>query len=76
MAAAAYVVEDGLVGHQWEEKPLVLSRLNAPVEGMSGLGRWEEAGGRVGEHPYRRRGRGWDRRFMNGKTGKGITSEM
>jgi hypothetical protein len=24
MAAAAYVVEDGFVGHQWEERPLVL----------------------------------------------------
>jgi hypothetical protein len=24
MAPAAYVSEDGLVGHQWEERPLVL----------------------------------------------------
>jgi hypothetical protein len=24
MASAAYVAEDGLVGHQWEERPLVL----------------------------------------------------
>ena len=24
MALAAYVAEDGLVGHQWEERPLVL----------------------------------------------------
>jgi hypothetical protein len=31
MAPAAYVAEDGLVSHQWEEKPLVLRRLNAPV---------------------------------------------
>jgi hypothetical protein len=23
-ALAAYVAEDGLVGHQWEERPLVL----------------------------------------------------
>jgi hypothetical protein len=29
--SAAYVAEDGLVGHQWEEKPLVLGGLNAPV---------------------------------------------
>jgi len=28
MAPAAYVTEDGLVGNQWEEKPLVLSRLD------------------------------------------------
>jgi hypothetical protein len=25
MAPAAYVAEDGLVGHQWKERPLVLS---------------------------------------------------
>ena len=31
MALAAYVVEDGLVGHQWEERPLVLWRFYAPV---------------------------------------------
>jgi hypothetical protein len=28
---AAYVAKDGLVGQQWEEKPLVLWRLFAPV---------------------------------------------
>jgi hypothetical protein len=27
----AYVAEDGLVGHQWEESPLVLWRFYAPV---------------------------------------------
>jgi hypothetical protein len=32
MAPTAYVAEDGLVGHQWEERPLVLWRLNAPVK--------------------------------------------
>ena len=31
MAPAAYVGEDGLVGHQREEKSLVLRRLDAPV---------------------------------------------
>jgi hypothetical protein len=31
MAPAAYVAEDGLVGHQWEERPLVLWELYAPV---------------------------------------------
>jgi hypothetical protein len=30
-ALAAYVAEDGLVCHQWEERPLVLWRLYAPV---------------------------------------------
>jgi hypothetical protein len=29
MAPAVYVAEDGLVGHQWEERPLVLWRLEA-----------------------------------------------
>jgi hypothetical protein len=31
MAPATNVAEDGIVGHQWEEGPLVLGRLNAPV---------------------------------------------
>jgi hypothetical protein len=30
MALAAYVAEDGLVGHQWQERPLVLWKLYAP----------------------------------------------
>jgi hypothetical protein len=29
----AYVAEDGLVGHQWEERPLVLGRSYGPVQG-------------------------------------------
>jgi hypothetical protein len=33
MVLAAYVAEDGLVRHQWEERPLVLCSLDAPVEG-------------------------------------------
>jgi len=31
MAPAAYVAEDGLVGHPWEEKPLDLQRVGPPV---------------------------------------------
>ena len=31
MAAASYVAKDDLVGHQWQERPLVLGRLDAPV---------------------------------------------
>jgi hypothetical protein len=31
MAPSAYVAEDGLFQYQWEERPLVLWRLNAPV---------------------------------------------
>lgn len=28
MTSAIYVAEDGFVGHQWKEKPLVLWRLS------------------------------------------------
>jgi hypothetical protein len=31
VALAEYVAEDGLIDHQWEERPLVLSRFYAPV---------------------------------------------
>jgi hypothetical protein len=33
VSLAAYVAEDGLVGHHWEERPLVLQRLYVPVQG-------------------------------------------
>jgi hypothetical protein len=33
MSLVAYVGEDGLVGHQWEDRPLVLRRSYATVEG-------------------------------------------
>jgi hypothetical protein len=29
----AYVAEDDLIGHHWEERPLVLQRSYAPVQG-------------------------------------------
>jgi hypothetical protein len=31
MAPAAYMAEDGLVGHQWEERPLSLRVFDDPV---------------------------------------------
>jgi hypothetical protein len=31
MALATYVAEDGLVGHQWEERPLALRVFDVPV---------------------------------------------
>jgi hypothetical protein len=31
MAPAAYIAEDDIVGHQWEEKPLGLRVINAPL---------------------------------------------
>jgi hypothetical protein len=33
MSLVAYVAEDGLVSHQWEERPLVFRRSYAPVQG-------------------------------------------
>jgi hypothetical protein len=44
MASAAYVAEDGLVKHQWEERPLVLWRLNAPMYWNARAGRQEWVG--------------------------------
>ena len=52
VSLAAYVAEDGLVGHHWEERPLVLQRFYAPVQGNArarkrewvGWGAWWEEG--------------------------------
>ena len=33
MSLAAYVSEDGLVGHQWEERPLGLANFICPCTG-------------------------------------------
>jgi hypothetical protein len=40
VSPAAYVAEDGLVGHHWEERPLVLGRLyvQGHEAGVCGLG--------------------------------------
>ena len=38
MALATYVAEDGLVGHQWEERPLGLRVFDAPVYGNDRVG--------------------------------------
>jgi hypothetical protein len=45
MAPAAYVAEDGLVGHQWEESPLFLWRLDAPAQGDTRVVRWKWVSG-------------------------------
>ena len=52
MTLAAYVAEDGLIGHQWEERPLVLRRSYAPVQGNASARKqewvgWEQARVRV-----------------------------
>jgi hypothetical protein len=45
MVLVAYVAEDGLVAHQWEERPLGLRVFNAPVYGNARVGGWEWVGG-------------------------------
>jgi hypothetical protein len=49
MSLAAYVAEDGLIGHHWEERPLVLSRLYAPVQGNARAMKWEWVGWGAGQ---------------------------
>jgi hypothetical protein len=52
MSLAAYVVEDGLVGHHWEERSLVLQRLYSRVK------KWEQVGWGAGRGEYI--GKFWD----------------
>jgi hypothetical protein len=51
MSLAAYVVEDDLVGHHWEERPLFLQRLYALVQGNARVykGEWVGWGEGLGE---------------------------
>jgi hypothetical protein len=50
MSLAAYVVEDGLVGHHWEESlPLVLQTLYAPVQRNARTKKWEWVGREAGQ---------------------------
>ena len=44
MFLAAYVAEDGLVGHHLEENPLVLQTLYAPIQGNARAKKWEWVG--------------------------------
>ena len=58
MSLVPYVAENGLVGHQWAERPLVLRRSYAPAQGNArarkeewvgwGAG-WEEGIGGFGD---------------------------
>jgi hypothetical protein len=47
LSLAAYVAEDSLVGHHWEERPLVLRRLYA-LQGKARARKWEWVGWGVG----------------------------
>jgi hypothetical protein len=44
MVPAAYITEDGLVGHQWKDRPFGLRRLYAPVSGNARAGKQEWVG--------------------------------
>ena len=44
-----YVAGDSLVGQQWEERPLVLGRSNAPEQGYDRDRKWESVGWRAGQ---------------------------
>jgi hypothetical protein len=48
VSLAAYVAEDGLIGHHWEERPLVLQRLYAPIQGNTRARKQEWVGWRAG----------------------------
>jgi hypothetical protein len=41
VSLVAYVAEDGLISHQWEERPLVLGRSYDPVQGNARARKWE-----------------------------------
>jgi hypothetical protein len=49
VSLVAYVAEDGLVGHQWKERPLVLRRSYAPVQGDVRARGWEWVGWGAGQ---------------------------
>ena len=49
MSIAAYVAKDGLVGHHWEERPLVLRRLYAQVQGNARARKQEWVGWGAGQ---------------------------
>ena len=44
MSLVAYVGEDGLGGHQWEERPLVLQRSYAHIQGNARVRKQEWVG--------------------------------
>ena len=69
LSLAAYVSEDGLVGHQWEERPLSYEDSMPQYRGMPGP---ESGSGWVGEQGEE----GGYRRVSERKLGKGIAFEM
>ena len=70
MGLVTYVAEDGLVGHQWEERLLGLRVLDYPS-----VGEWQDRKAGVGECVGAGSG-GWDKAFQKGRPSKGKTFEM
>ena len=52
MSLAAYVAEDGLVGHHWEERPLCLANFTCPSTGNARAKKQEWMGRRAGGGGY------------------------
>jgi hypothetical protein len=48
LSLAAYESADGLVGHQWKERPIGHANFIASVEGNASAKKWECVGGGVG----------------------------
>jgi hypothetical protein len=49
LSLVAFVAEDGLDGHQWEERPLVLGRPHTPVQVNARARNWEWVGWGAGK---------------------------
>jgi hypothetical protein len=49
VSLAAYVSEDGLVCHQWKERPIFVQTLSASVQGKARAKKWEWVGEQVGD---------------------------
>ena len=49
VSLAAYVAEDGPVGHHWEERPLGLTNFICPIWGNARVKKWEWVGRGVGQ---------------------------
>jgi hypothetical protein len=49
ISLAAYVAEDGLVGHHWNRSSVVLQTLYAPIQGNARAKKWEWVGRGAGQ---------------------------
>jgi hypothetical protein len=75
LALAAYVAEDGLVGHQGEGRPWSCEASMPQCRGRSGQSTWELVGA-WGITLIKVEEGGWDKGLEKGKPGKAITFEV